>query len=159
MKVIIGKNGVSGKIVNDKATISHGIKKKTSLSKRTDGEISGKNVRTVGVEKSLNRVENSAPNIPKLVERKREFYSGNAPKNSSVPTPVERTSKSVSGYAPSANHNHAPKFQLAPRGKYKVIRNGATEKNELTKKSACYQQQESRKIKKGKAEKNKKAAR
>lgn len=199
MKVIIGKNGVSGKVVNDKANISHEIEKKTSLSKRTGGEIGGKNLRTVGVEKSVKNAENSAPNIPKPVERKRAFYSGNAPRNSSVPTPVEctsksfsgnapksssvptpvertskpfsgnlprnssvpipapRTSKSFSGSAPSVYHNRTSNLRLAPRGKYKVLRNGAVEKNVLTKKKArAINSKKAAKLKKAKLKKLKK---
>ncbi|MDE7193750.1 MAG: hypothetical protein K2O14_07235, partial [Oscillospiraceae bacterium] len=48
MKVFIGGNGVGAHHINDKAQISHEIEKKTSLSKRSDGTISNKNVREIG---------------------------------------------------------------------------------------------------------------
>lgn len=48
MKVIIEKNGINAHSVNDKAVISHGIAKKTELSKKSGGRIENQQVRTVG---------------------------------------------------------------------------------------------------------------
>lgn len=178
LKVIIGKDGVSAHSVNDKANISHEIEKKTSLSKRSDGSIQNKTVRSVIGEKPLNKAENSAPNIPELVERNSAFYSNNVPKNSSIPTPSEhvfkntsgdfpknsdvpvpvtRGSKSFSDNAPKIENGHAPKIQLAPNKKYKVLNNGTVEKSELTKKKArVISGKKAAKLKKAKLKKLKK---
>lgn len=48
MKVYIGKDGISGRAFNNKAQISHEVAPKDTLSKRSDGVISNKHVRTVG---------------------------------------------------------------------------------------------------------------
>lgn len=82
MKVFIGKNGVSGRVVNDKAAISHEFEKKTSLSKRSDGVISNRNIRTVG-NKDVGTKEKKPPNIPSTTAQKQQHYIKSSPTRNS----------------------------------------------------------------------------
>lgn len=75
MKVIIDKDGVSAHTVNDKAKLSHEIAQKTALSKRSDGVIANKNVRTVGGNKKAANVDNSPRGSPTAVSRKAEHFT------------------------------------------------------------------------------------
>ncbi len=78
MKVIIDKDGVSAHSVNDKAQISHEVAQKVSLSKRNDGVISNKNVRSVSGDKTADKVPEQHGS-PSAAARRKEFFSNKSP--------------------------------------------------------------------------------
>lgn len=71
------KGGVKTHAVNDKAQISHEIEQKAALSKRSDGVISNKNVRTVGNDKTAKAPEPRGS--PSAAARRKEFFSKKSP--------------------------------------------------------------------------------
>ncbi len=71
------KGGVKTHAVNDKAQISHEIEQKAALSKRSDGVISNKNVRSVGNDKTAKAPEPRGS--PSAAARRKEFFSKKSP--------------------------------------------------------------------------------
>lgn len=82
----IGKDGISGRAFNNKAQISHEVAPKDTLSKRSDGVISNKYVRTVGGNAEQPR---SASNM--------SAQTGNHGKNSARTVRTENKANTVSG--------------------------------------------------------------
>ena len=118
MKVIIEKDGVSAHSVNDKARISHEIAQKTTLSKRSDGVISNKNVRTVGGNKEVANVDKSPRGSPSMASQKAKHFSQRSPQS-----------------APTKQYT-APQNKAVETGgtENKALHSKIVGKNELTKK-------------------------
>ncbi len=74
MRVYIGRNGVSAHSVNDKAKISHEIEQKTALSKRSDGVISNRNVRSAGGDDTGIKPTDMPRGSPSAAARKKEHF-------------------------------------------------------------------------------------
>ena len=75
MKVIIGRNGISGSAVNDKARLSHEVEKKPSLSTQIENAISSRKARTVGNNSLTAQNRNLRPDSLTLAP-KSKFVSG-----------------------------------------------------------------------------------
>lgn len=127
MKVYIGKDGISGRAFNNKAQISHEVAPKDTLSKRSDGVISNKYVRTAGGSASNtsaqtgNHGKNSARTV--RTENKANTVGG-----------VDKPRVSTSVVSQKRKYFSKSPPKLARRKQYKVLNNGVVSKNELTKK-------------------------
>ena len=133
MKVIIDKDGVGTHSVNDKAKISHEIAQKTTLSKRSDGTISNKNVRTVGGNKKDANVDNSPRGSPSTASQKAKHFSQSSPQSSPTKQYNAPQNKAV-GTGGKANMTLQNQSVRVVGTENKAIRNKIDAKNELTKK-------------------------
>ena len=100
------KGGVKTRTVNDKAQISHEVAQKVSLSKRSDGVISNKNVRSV----SSNKTADKAPEprgSPSATAQKREHFS----KSKTIQSPQSESPVS----SPASSAHGIPKAVEIPK--------------------------------------------
>ncbi|MBD5156113.1 MAG: hypothetical protein HDT13_00475 [Butyrivibrio sp.] len=81
LKVIIGKDGISGQAFNDKAQISHEITQKETLSKRNDGVISGKTARKVGDDKPVEGIAPKPRGSPSAAKQRQVYFSKKTPQS------------------------------------------------------------------------------
>ena len=124
MKVIIEKDGVSARSVNDKAKISHEIAQKTTLSKRSDGVISNRNVRTVGGNKTTVDGDNSPRGSPSAVSQKAKHFSQSSPQSAPTKQYTAPQNKAV-GTGGTENKAHNSNSAGAVNKENKTLQNNA----------------------------------
>ncbi len=139
MRVYIGRNGVSAHSVNDKAKISHEIEQKTALSKRSDGVISNRNVRSAGGDYTGIKPTDMPRGSPSAAVRKKEHFDKKdahsvgthkqeqSAENVSQLAPEQHNSNTIIGGKSSAtdmeSHGGAPSIVLQKQKHF--VKNGS----------------------------------
>jgi len=136
LRVYIGRNGVSAHSVNDKAKISHEIEQKTALSKRSDGVISNRNVRSAGGNDMGVKPPDMPRGSPSAAARKREHFDAHSVRthkqeqfteNGSQSAPEHQNSNPIVGDKSSVpdeeGHGGAPSIALQKQEHF--VKNGS----------------------------------